>query len=471
MKINRIKMGSSNSVKLPRVTLSGFKLGTVKKSRKSIETLNLYYVPGKYWFTIPSNYEFKESKDDTVEVSYTDLYHHSHFMAVSKNVKGGDPNQLDFKYYNKKIETKSFYFINAEEYSKAYELMDNLNTKQRDGKNRYLAVIANPMSGKKMSISYYQNILKPLLDSEGIQSELFVFEQKQGLLDWIQNLNPDTIKFNEVILISGDGSFHQVYNSFANHKLKEKLLSLPIGLVPGGSGNATAWAVGGIDPYIAIGNILKGRTIKADMLEVTLDSQKKVYGGIFTYGISVDIMNNNDKRKLFGTFRYLTSTFYRLYLSRRLPSYPIELYYKLSKEKGGNDEWKRYEKTSLYSYITLTHELRTTLLKKPLIPVTRFNDNKMIVHLMDNWTKVEGNLYFFKLFTQKNLYMKWSKTFEADEIKLKFPKEKSLITVDGELSKVEEANIKLLPSHVTFVGSVIDFSENEMKIKQDLKII
>ena len=118
----------------------------------------------------------------------------------------------------------------------------------------------------------------------------------------------------------------------------------------------------------------------------------------------------------------------------------------------------------------MTHELRTTIFKNAMVPVTRFNDGKMIAHIMNNWGKIDANMYVYRIFKQTNLYMKWWRTFEAAEIKLKFP-DKRKLWVDGELFKVEEANVKLLPSHANFIGSVIEYTENEMKIKRDLDIL
>ena len=333
-------MGANNTIKISKTTLDGCKIATILKNNSRSDIVDLYYLPGKYLFTIPCKWDFRSKEDGTVEVKYNEIYHYSQFMQISKWVSEGDNHRIDFKYFDKDLHTKSFHFLSVGEYLKVYELVSKLNAKQRNGQDRKIAVIANPMSGKKRAVSYYNDILKPLLETEGIKSDLYVFEQKQGLIDWIENLNPDSINFNELVLISGDGSFYLVYNSFANHKHKDELMKIPIGFIPGGSGNATAWALGSINPYVAAGNILKGNITKADILEVTLDSQKKVYGGTLNYGISVDVTNNDDKRQLFGALRYHASVFYRLYLCSHLPIYPIEMHYRLSQTKSGAEEWK-----------------------------------------------------------------------------------------------------------------------------------
>ncbi len=51
-------------------------------------------------------------------------------------------------------------------------------------------------------------------------------------------------------------------------ELKKELLATPIGIIPAGSQNSTSGALGAMTVNQAICNILKGKTLKADFMEV-----------------------------------------------------------------------------------------------------------------------------------------------------------------------------------------------------------
>ena len=378
-------------------------------------------------------------------------------------------NKIDFKYYDgKKIESSSFHFMNIDEHIEAYRLLNNFNLKKRDSKERYIAVFVNPISGQRKALEYYNSILKPMLDFAGIKHDMFVTDSSHFISDFIQNLDPDQMTYTDFVVISGDGIFNQVYNAFSIHQKRDKLMNIPIGFLPGGSANWICCALGGTNPYFATSLILKGNIVKSDIYEANLDNRQKVYGTGLAYGIAWVVIEN-DQRKLFGRHRYLAYSLYQWIFSLSLPSFPVEIMFKIS-QQNNQEEWIKYDKNEVYFLSVLTHEVRSTLSKAVLLPITRINDNKMIIHLMDKWRKYDAAMYFFKFFVNKHLYQNKIKTFEANEIKLLFPGERQL-TIDGEAYNTTQAHIKLLPSYANFIGQVNEFTEQELKLKSDLNIL
>ena len=85
-----------------------------------------------------------------------------------------------------------------------------------------MAVI-NPFSGKRKSIQIFHKI-KPIFNSNEI--ELSVFETKfQGhAKELIEETNLNT--YQGIVLLGGDGTFHEVVNGMLNRRDKKKI---PIG--------------------------------------------------------------------------------------------------------------------------------------------------------------------------------------------------------------------------------------------------
>ena len=58
-----------------------------------------------------------------------------------------------------------------------------------------------------------------------------------------QNLNPE--EFDCLVLVGGDGLFHEVVNGIMKNPKKDKILqNLPLFQLPGGSGNCVAASLG-----------------------------------------------------------------------------------------------------------------------------------------------------------------------------------------------------------------------------------
>jgi sphingosine kinase len=84
-----------------------------------------------------------------------------------------------------------------------------------------------------------------------IKHKMFETTNEKYIEEWVRNLNSFT-KFNEIIIVGGDGLFSQYLNAIILHPDAECLLRIPIGILPGGSQNALCCDLGGKSPYIAM---------------------------------------------------------------------------------------------------------------------------------------------------------------------------------------------------------------------------
>ncbi len=68
-------------------------------------------------------------------------------------------------------------------------------------------------------------------------------------------------------MIGGDGILNQFMNAVAKREDKDEILKIPIGIIPGGSTNATACDLNGKNPIMACVNAIRGFFIDSDVMK------------------------------------------------------------------------------------------------------------------------------------------------------------------------------------------------------------
>lgn len=223
----------------------------------------------------------------------------------------GSKYKITILYYEankKQVLEHSFYFEKESEFHVACRYFDEFNLKHRGDKPRCLCVLVNPIGGKRSAPIFYRTILKPMLDFEGLDYQMFETDSPTFVSAFVQELKVEEMPFTEFIIIGGDGLFSQLLNSFGKHPKKEQLLKIPIGLMPGGSSNSLCCCIGGKDPYIAAIQVVRGVTVKGNMFTATLKDDENVttiLATAMTFGFPSDMVINSEKlRPIFGQYRY-----------------------------------------------------------------------------------------------------------------------------------------------------------------------
>lgn len=119
---------------------------------------------------------------------------------------------------------------------------------------------------------------------------------------FLENLFTDYHKskfiFTDVILIGGDGLFHQYVNATMSHDDFDVFRDIPITILPSGNTNSVAYDLNCSDPYLAIIKCLRQITIKSDLAKVTFDDYPiPVYGTAVTWGARHNHVENSKVMK------------------------------------------------------------------------------------------------------------------------------------------------------------------------------
>jgi len=213
-------------------------------------------------------------------------------------------NTVKLTYFNSSIRAfKTAVLLSASEEA-SHQLFSQLFPLCQIDKSRNLAVFLNPVSGRKQGNRLWQLLLQPLLTIAGLSYAVYTTTGPHSLPTLLHTL--DIARVTDIVCIGGDGLVHQVLNCVRGRDVR-------VGVVPAGSQNALACALGCKSPSAACFHILKGNTVQGKVLDLTLDTGEKVLAccGV-AWGIVSSIAKQAEHMRQFGpavstTKRYAVS--------------------------------------------------------------------------------------------------------------------------------------------------------------------
>ena len=118
------------------------------------------------------------------------------------------------------------------------------------GKSKRLLVMVNPAAGPGRAGIIFQDHVAPLLAEAGIAVTLFVSTSSGGASDYI--ISSDVRKhFDGIVIISGDGLIFEVVNGLMRREDWVDAIQIPLGIIPGGSGNGLAFSINYAVGYVS----------------------------------------------------------------------------------------------------------------------------------------------------------------------------------------------------------------------------
>uniref|UniRef100_A0A673LF77 Sphingosine kinase 1 n=1 Tax=Sinocyclocheilus rhinocerous TaxID=307959 RepID=A0A673LF77_9TELE len=136
-------------------------------------------------------------------------------------------------------------------------------------------------------------------------------------------LSADLTQWDALVILSGDGLLFEVVNGLMDRPDWEKAIQTPLGILPGGSGNALAASVHhytraspvwGEDLLTSCGFLLcKGLISKLDLISIRLSSGARLFSFLsLAWGFVADVDIESEQFRQIGALRFLLSTLLRL---------------------------------------------------------------------------------------------------------------------------------------------------------------
>ena len=159
-------------------------------------------------------------------------------------------------------------------------------------------ITVNPHGGKKLGPRLLYRV-KPLFEAKGI--ELFVVETTfAGHAKELAN-QLNITEYDGFIGIGGDGTLHEIINGMLSRHDGRKI---PIGIIPGGSGNSYMHDLQLTDPLKAAKAIINGKTRSLDTAKVEVNHIIKYSNNMIGWGLVTDVGNQAEHFRWLGTNRY-----------------------------------------------------------------------------------------------------------------------------------------------------------------------
>lgn len=336
--------------------------------------------------------------------------------------------------------------------------------------SRNIAILVNPISGKGKSIEYFERYLRPMLEMWGIQYTCRCTSSETYIDEWVSALDLLETPYTDFVMIGGDGILSQFMNAVIKREDHLDIFKIPIGIVPGGSTNATAWDLSGKNPIMAWVNIVRGYTIEADMLKCTLKNQKKtMLTATVTWGSVATIVHNAEGwRKCFGSWRYNVWGFREIFLKWKFKSYNADVMFKskktdeISTQAGENSSHEEKEsdqpfvalKNNKFTFFSIvSHEWRSSNDESILAPFARYSDEKLNFISVAAKNRFEFVKVMTKMIKGRHWNQKAVQTKKAMEWIIK-PSSDCYFNIDGEIYPNDEAHVKILPKFLNLMGKL-----------------
>ena len=291
--------------------------------------------------------------------------------------------------------------------------------------NKYLIII-NPVSGIKKSIEIANNI-KPKLKSNNIIFDCLTTNHKGHAIQYITNV--DKNKYQSIIAIGGDGTYHEIINGILN---REDDYNPILGFIPAGSGNSLMHDLNCLDPNEAIDRILKQNNKKLDIMELKFKHKTEYAFNILGWGLATDIGILAEKIRWIGPTRYtLASLIYILKLNKRFATTYID----------------DIQHSNHFIFILICNTIYTGN-GMMAAPEAKVDDGLLDIIILN---KAISRFQLLKLLPTlfkgehvKSPYVDYRK---AKKIKLN-PKKNEILNIDGEIKNYTPVTIKVLKHRI-----------------------
>ena len=185
---------------------------------------------------------------------------------------------------------------------------------------RRLYVLVNPRSGPGKALQIWQKDLLPLLQEAGVSATLVITEKEGHATELVQSIAVED--WDGLIIVSGDGLLYEVINGIMLRPDRAHVLnSLPIGVVPGGSGNGIA-ATLCYEESLPLAHWLQSRSLAAavptSLLPLPLITVQTPHSTSYAFlslnwGLLADIDIESEKfRRTLGSARFAVGAVQRI---------------------------------------------------------------------------------------------------------------------------------------------------------------
>uniref|UniRef100_A0A3Q2PNB6 sphingosine kinase n=1 Tax=Fundulus heteroclitus TaxID=8078 RepID=A0A3Q2PNB6_FUNHE len=182
-------------------------------------------------------------------------------------------------------------------------------------------ILVNPHSGRGQALQLFTGHIQAMLTEADVPYTLVITEHQNHARELVRNA--DLSQWDALVIMSGDGLLFEVINGLMEREDWQQAIKTPLGILPGGSGNALAASLHHYSQsppawneelLLSCGFMLcKGLVGPLDLVSVHLASGQRFFSFLsLAWGFVADVDIESEKYRHVGAIRFLMGTLVRL---------------------------------------------------------------------------------------------------------------------------------------------------------------
>jgi sphingosine kinase len=176
---------------------------------------------------------------------------------------------------------------------------------------KHFTVVVNPRGGTRRGPAILEQV-KPIFDASGASLDVHISARAGHAAELARTLNLDGC--DGFCVVGGDGTIHEAVGGLLR---RDDGASVPLGVLPGGTGNSMLAHLQASDPQEAARRILSGSTQPLDVVRVTQGSDVTYCVNIIGWGAAVDINRMAERLRRLGPPRYAVAAIAQILRARK----------------------------------------------------------------------------------------------------------------------------------------------------------
>ncbi|UCH10614.1 MAG: diacylglycerol kinase family lipid kinase [Fidelibacterota bacterium] len=174
-----------------------------------------------------------------------------------------------------------------------------------------ICLVVNPHGGRRIGPSVLRRV-GPIFEAEDIELDIIETEYAGHAREVIHT--HDLQDVDAFCAVGGDGTMHEVINGLLS---RSDEVTLPLGLIPAGTGNSFLYGFDCLDPLEAARRIVAGKTRPIDVAQVILGDRVLYAFNIIGWGMVTDILIRSEQLRWLGENRYTVASALEVLRGRR----------------------------------------------------------------------------------------------------------------------------------------------------------
>ena len=290
-----------------------------------------------------------------------------------------------------------------------------------------LLLIVNPRSGKRRGSALFEQVT-PVLAAADLQ--LDVRETTHSGHARQITRETDLTRYQGLCLIGGDGTIHEVVSGLIE---RDDPVSIPLGIIPGGTGNDVANHLRIDGPTDGAQRIVAGRTCPFDVARVESDGQIDYCLTLVGWTGVADVNGKAERLRVLGPSRYAVAALWQILIPKRRRATLV------LDDRSFEDDF----------LLVAACNTMFTGSGMRLAPHAKTDDGKIDVVILRNASRWQMFRLFAKVFDGSHVDMPCVEYYQVRSFSI-LSDDREPLDIDGEIKGTAPMSIRVIPGAVRF---------------------